>query len=454
MKIIIVGAGKVGELLCEDLASEGSDVILIEQNEKKLEQLIERSDITGLHGNGAEYEVLIDAGVQEAGVFIAVTDDDEINIVSSIIAKKLGAKNTIARVRNPRYATHIDFMRESLGIDMMVNPEKLTAKTIINTLRYREAMDVETFVDNKVSIIKLELTADNELVGKSLIDFQKMVLNHILVCIVERGEEVYIPSGDFVLKAGDLIHVTGTSKDLERFCRDKGFHQKPIRSCFIVGGGKVSYYLVEILLQHHIDVKIVEVDEKKAEALSADFPEAEVIYGDGTNQDFLDRERVADYDVFISLTGIDEENIIASLYAKAEGVSKTVTKVDRTRLLSILTPGALKSIVSPKKIVADIIVRYVRALINSTGSKVETLHRMADNRVEALEFIAKSDSRLIDTPIRQLQLKDGILIAFIIRNHKALFPSGDDVILPRDRVVVVTTNRFMDDLDGVLEGRR
>ncbi len=449
MKIIIVGGGKVGEYLCSDLSDE-NDVVLIESNPDILDYVMSNNDIMGVVGNGASYPILVEAGVSEADVFISVTQKDELNIISSMIAKRMGAKYTIARVRNPEYFGHMEFVRRSLGIDLMLNPEYEAAMRIARNLKYPSAIDVRSFSANKAIMVQLLVKENSYLNGLKLMDFPKRAPKRVLICFVERDDEIHIPDGNFVLRAGDRIHVTGNTSSLVKFYRSVGEPNQRIRSVFIIGGGRLTYYILQILTKQNLDIKVVEIDRDKARRLSEDFPEVIFINDDGTNRETLDEENFTSYDACISLTGIDEENLIVAMYAKKTGIKKMIAKVNRTELLDIVDPERIQTIVTPKKVVADIIARVVRSRINSQHSNVITLYRLAENRVEAAEFAVKFSSNVIDIPLKDLNTKKGILIAYIIRGEELIIPKGDDMIKSGDRVIIISEAMYIEDIDDIL----
>ena len=384
MKIVIVGAGKIGEILCRDLSTEGNDITLIEQDPKILDRILSVSDIMGIVGNGANREVLGDAGVHDADIFIAVTTNDEINLISSVMAKKMGAKYTIARVRNPEYSEQMEFMRESLGIDIVLNPEAEAAEFICKNLEYPTALNVESFADNKVNLVEVMIEEDSFLDNLKLAELKQKYFNNILVCIVKRGQEIFVPTGNFILEAKDIIYVTGKQTDLREFYKSLGHKDERIKSVFIIGGGRITHYLADILLKKKIKLKIVEINEKKAEDLSDTYENAEIIVGNGMDMELLEEENFRKYDACISLTGIDEENIIISMFADKIGIKKTITKINNTSLLNVLGSGGLQSILTPKKIIADYIIKIVRSLVGSQGeNNIQNLYRLADNKVEA-----------------------------------------------------------------------
>lgn len=449
MKIVIAGGGKVGEVLIRELSLEGNDIVLIEKNEWKLDRIISKNDITGLVGNSASYDTQVDANVATCDIFIAVTPQDEINIISSIIAKKLGAKHTIARVRNPEYAGHMNFMREGLGITMMINPELEAAKDITRVVRYSEALSVEQFAGGKVNIVEIEVKRNNQLSNSFLGDFKKNFGN-VLVCAVSRDDYVFIPSGDTQLETGDRIFVTGNKRDLTKLYRKCGHKQHKIRSALIVGGGRVAHYLLDMLSGMNIELKVIEANHDVAKELSEQYPRVVVIEGDGTDQEFLKEERIELYDTVISLTGVDEENLLISLFALNQGAKKVITKVSRTDLLKLLGNVGLQSIITPKRLIANEILRFVRSLQSNDGSNVEALFRIADNQVEAIQFRVPEQSKVLDHTLQDLKMKDNLLIAYIIRGKKTIFPSGKDSLKPDDQVIIVTTKKSLENIEDIL----
>ncbi len=451
MKIVIVGAGKIGELLCRDLSTEGNDITLIEQDAKVLDKVLSISDIMGIVGNGANREVLGDAGVHDADIFIAVTTNDEINLISSVMAKKMGAKYTIARVRNPEYSEQMQFMKESLGIDIMLNPEAEAADFIRKNLEYPNALNIDSFANNKVNLVEILVEKDSFLHNLKLIDFKQKYFKNLLVCIVQRGPEIYIPTGNFVLQKEDRIYVTGAHADLAEFYKSLGHSDERIKSVFIIGGGRITHYLADILLKKKMKLKIVEINEERAKELSEIYEEAEIINGNGIDMDLLEEENFSSYDACVSLTGIDEENIIISMFADKMGIKKTITKINRTSLLNVLDLVGLQSILTPKKIIADYIVKIVRSFAGSQGeNNIQNLYRIADNRVEAIEFSVGEFSCVAGIPLKDLHIKDNVLIPYIIRENKLIIPGGLDVIKPFDTVIIVTTQQYLDDIDKII----
>lgn len=450
MKIVIVGAGKVGEVLCRDLSSEGYDIVLIEINRERLSYIIDIADITGVVGNGAAHDTQIEAGVDSADVFIAVSEHDEINIIASIIAKKLGAKHTIARVRSPEYSTNMTFAQRELGISVMINPEKESAKAITDVLKFPSSFIVETFMQNKVHIVGFDVIEGNPIIDKSLMEIN-ITDEKILICVVERNGEIHIPDGRFVIRLGDKIHVTGTVKAINEFILKCNYSTKRMRNIMIIGGGDMAYYLGKELSSKGIRFKIIEINEERADFLSQSFPNAIIIHGDGTRQELLMEQRIESYDAVVAGTPIDEENIILSLFSASAGVSKNITKISRNLLKPIADKLELDTIITPKKIIADSIIRYVRSVDNIMGSRVVNLHRLVDEEVEAIQFLISEESKAIGIPLKDLKTKPSILFACIKRGDSIIYPGGNDFILKGDQVLVVTKEKYMDEFDKVLE---
>lgn len=449
MKIVIAGGGKVGEVLCRELSLEKNDIVLIENNPTQLERIIQKNDITGMVGKGENYDHLVEAGVADCDIFIAVTPKDEINIIAAIIAQKLGANHTIARVRNPVYAKNMEFVREDLGISIIVNPELEAAKEIFSIIQFPEALSVEQFFNGKVSIIEEMIQPGGQLDGMPLTRF-RIQFGEILVCAIERGDNIFIPRGDAELQAGDHIFVTGCRVDLMNFLRRTGYKGKKAKSALIIGGSRIAYYLIPMLAKLPVVVKIIENNPDQAKDLSETFPEAIVVQGDGTDQEFLKEEHMEQYDVVIGLTGIDEENILISLFAMKQSVPRAITKVNRTDLLETVGNLGLQTIITPKRIIANEILTFARSFGNTQVSNIEKLYRIANDQVEALEFIVNSKSKIINIPLKDLNIKENLLIAYMIRFGKLIFPGGEDEIKVGDHVIVVTTNKNFDDIDDIL----
>ncbi len=449
MKIVICGLGKVGEVLSRDLSREQQDVITIDQNEQRLRNLMMAVDITGVVGGGSFLNVQMEAGVNEADVFIAVTPDDETNIMAAITAKTIGAKYVIARVRSPEYFRQIDFMRESLGIDMLINPDLEAAREIKNIMIFPSALSVEHFGGGKIFIVEAEVEAGSVLVGKSLKEIGRRHGN-VLVGVVESGDDIFIPDGNYIVEVGDHLFVSGEPEEILLFLRTiRGAIEKP-KSALIIGGGRITRYLLSMLKTQKTRLKVIEYDEKIADKLATRYPEAEIVCADGTDQNVLREERVANYDYVIALTGIDEENMLISLYATQQGVKNTVTKVNRTNLLKVLENAGLQAIITPNKLIADQLIRLVRSLQNSSGPGIEGFYRISDSKVEILQFHVAADSPVCGRTLRELQTKPGLLLLCLMRQKEIIFPGGNDCMQPGDSAVVVTTEPNFQDIKDIL----
>lgn len=454
MKVVIVGGGKVGELLCADFSSIFKEVTIIDTNELRVEKLVEAYDINGILGNGANYEVLTRADTAEADMFISVTASDEINMICCIAAKQMGAKYTIARIRNPEYSKTKEFLRESLGIDLMVNPEYEAAKQISHMLKYPTAIKVESFFGGKFNILEVIINSNSILNGVSLIDSKKIIDFPSLVCLVERQGEVFVPRGNYVFNVGDKVHITAANKNLKKFYKLLGNQdnmEKKITSSLVIGGGKIAHYLVEFLQIANFYVKVIEIDKNKAIALSETFPDIDVIWADGSDRDTLIEEGIQTFDSCISLTGFDEENIIINLYADKLGIKKTVAKVNRASLKQIAEDIGQYSYITPKEIVGNIITKYTKSLQCSKHSDIENFYRIANNQAEVIEFkITNNSAKILGIKLKDLAINPNMLIAFIIRNNKQIFPNGDDEIKLDDNVVVVSYKHKIEHIDDII----
>ena len=450
MKIVIAGAGVVGESLCSELSAEGNDVILIEKEEKILNKIVENYDITGLVGNGASYETLLEAGTDTADIFIAATESDELNIISSIVAKKIGTKFTIARVRNPEYSSNMQFVRKELGISFMINPEQETAKSIANKLMFPVALSVENFFGQRAGFISIRVQKDNFLNGMQLKELEFSSKDKVIICTVRRGEDVFIPSGDFTILEGDIVHIAGSKEAVHKFYDKIEKSNLKIDSALLVGGGTISHYLIGKLLENKIKVKVIENNKERAEKLSESYPKAIVIRGDEADQEFLIQEGINNYDSTVILTDSDEENTVITMFVNSITNSKLITKMNRTLMLSILEKNTRTSTVVPKKVISDMIISVVRSKTNMRGSTMSFLYRL-ESQVEFITFEINKNSRAIDISLKDLKIKKGTLIASILRDGKMIFPGGNDAIKINDSVMVVTTASSIEDFDDILE---
>ena len=452
MRVVIVGSGKIGQFMVQSLVSEGHDVVVVDNDVKVVEEVTNQYDVMAVCGNGVDWETLEEAGVAQAELVAAVTDSDEKNMLSCFMARRLGAKHTIARIRNPEYNDNsLGFIKEQLGLSMAINPEQLAAEEIYNLLKLPSAVKVEYFSRRNFEMVELKLPADSPLDGMKLSEMRVEYKGQYLVCIVQRGDKGYIPDGSFVLKAGDRIGITATRSEIIRLFKILGEKRKQVRSVMILGGSRTAFYLAKMLLAAGNQVKIIERDREICRELCDSLPKAVVLQGDGAQQELLMEEGLDQQDAFVALTGIDEENILMSIFAATHKVPKVISKVNRDEMGRLAEKIQLDCIVSPRKLVADIIVRYARALHNSEGSNIEVLYHLMDGYAEALEFRVREGSPVIGTPLRELRIKQGTLIGGIIRDRKAMIPSGDDVIMAEDNVVVIGRSGRITDVADILE---
>ena len=452
MKIVVIGDGKIGTTIIEHLSKEGHEIVAIDKNQSAIDKIIANYDVMGICGNGVNYETQLNAGVSSSDIVIAVTSSDEANILACLIAKKIGAKSTIARVRNVEYSEQVNVIQDHLGISMIINPEREAAREIMKIINFPEAMRVDSFAKGIFELVELFIPSTSPLVGKSLYEISQEYQVKVLVCAVQRKDDVFIPSGDFIFEAEDIVHITANSKTtLRSFLNKSELLKSKLKSVMMIGGGILSTYLAKELIKGKYDVKIIEKDYDTCVLLSSLLPEATIIHGDGSEQNLLDDEGFDTTDVVVSLTGMDEENIITSMYAFKHNVKKIITKVNRPSLAGLLESIKMVSVIAPKDIAAARIIRYVRAQQNAQGSNVVNLYKLVNNKVEALEFIAHENKKLLNIPLRDLKLKKNILIGGIIRNGKVIIPSGNDCIMLDDNVLVVSSDRILNDLKDILE---
>ncbi len=451
MKIVIVGDGKVGYTLTNQLLQEGHDIIVIDNNPDVLEDSLEKLDVMVVNGNGATIKTQTEADVANSDLLIAATSADEVNLLCCFLAKKLGCRHTICRMRNPDYTQSIQYMRDDFGLSMTVNPELAAAREIFRMLQFPSFLKRDSFAKGRVEIVELKISSDSALVGKKLEKLSDILRGvKVLVCAVERGEEVYIPDGSFVIEANDKITVTAPRSELVKLIKSLKVSNQKIKDVIIIGGSRIATYLSDDLIKSGVNVKIIEQNLEKCRQLSERLPNAVIINGDGTLQDFLISEGIEETDAVVSLTNIDEENLIISMYADYCGVSKTVTKIDRTEYIHLFKDKGIGSVVCPKMLTSYEIIRYVRAMENTTGGAVKTLHRIVDEKVEALEFSATLNTKYLGEPLKKINLKNNILIACINRMGRIIIPSGNDYISAGDTVIVVTTaDRKFSDINDI-----
>lgn len=451
MKIIIVGAGKVGETLTQELSREGHDITVIDKNAAVVDQVCDRYDVMGFAGNGASYSVLMDADIVHADLMIAVTGRDELNLFACLIARKAGRCQTIARVRSPEYNREVNFIRDELGLALVINQEFASAQEIARVLRFPSAIEINTFAKGRVELLHFRIPQGSVLDGLNLNDMGEKLKVDVLVCTLERDGKMAIPSGDTVLQAGDVISIVASVEEQEKFFRRIDLKTHSCKSVMIIGGGEIAYYLSKILMNSGISVKIVEKDLGRCEELARLLPKATIIHGDGSEKELLSEEGIAKTEGFVSLTGLDEENVVLSLFAKYSGVRKIVTKVNRVAFEEVFDTLNLDTIVSPKHITAEHILQYVRAMQNSFGSNIETLHRMMDDQAEALEFLIRDNFSWEDVPLKDLPLKNGVLVGCINRRGSVILPRGGDVIRKGDTVVIITVLKGLNDISDIFE---
>lgn len=451
MQIIIVGCGNVGSTLTEQLSKEGHNITVIDRVPGKVEAVANQYDVMGIVGNGASFSVQNEAGIEHADLLIAVTTSDELNLLCCLIAKKAGDCHTIARVRNPVYNKEINYIKEELGLSMIINPELAAAMEISRLLKFPSAIKVDTFAKGRVELLKCKVVEGSPLCNCSLMDISTKLNCDVLICAVERGEEVFIPDGKFELKEKDVISLVASPRHANDFFKKIGMATNRIRSVMIVGGGETSFYLTKLLLSMGMEVTIIERDKARCNELSELLPKALIIHGDGTERNLLQEEGLEQVQAFVSWTNLDEENVMLSLFAKHVSKAKTVTKIHRIAYDEIIDSLDLGSVLYPKYITAEYIIQYVRAMQNSIGSNVETLYRLIENKVEALEFCVGEKSPVVGIPLKDLRLKENLLICCINRKGKIITPGGQDTIEAGDTVVVVTTNTGFGDLRDILK---
>ena len=451
MKIVIIGLGTIGRTILRSLSGEAHTITIIDEDKDKIEKLIERYDVMGVVGNGASMDIQNEAGVRGADLVIALTRSDELNILACLVAKKIGAQNTIARVRNPDYRKQIIDMKDDLGISMIVNPEQETANEIFNIIDLPSVAQIEHFAKGKVSLVEVVAEKGCSLIGETLISLGKKLTTKVLICAVQRGDDVFIPGGNFQICEGDKIHFTANAKTLGNFLAEVNLVKSPFKHVMIVGGGRISYYLADALTKKNYAVKLIENDPAHAEELAELLPRATIICGNGTQHGLLLEEGIEGMDAFVALTDIDEENMIVSMFANKMKVKKAITQIKSTDLFGMLDDLGIQNNVSPKEIVASRVISYIRALANTVGSNVLTLYRLVNSQVEALEFAVKKQERIYDKPLKELNIKKNCLIACIIRQNEVIIPNGDSQIMLGDNVVVVTTHKNFDDLTDVFE---
>lgn len=450
LNIIIVGCGKIGQNLAEELGAEGNNITVIDTSREKVEETSVRLDVMGVVGNGATHAVQQEAGIEQADLLIAVTGSDELNLLCCIVAKKSGNCRVIARVKQPEYSTEAAYLKDELGLAMVINPQHAAAEEILRVLRFPSATKIDTFAGGRVELVKFRLPETSPLVGLSVRDVVSKLHCDVLICTVERGDDAFIAKGDLVFESKDIISLVASPKGAAAFFTKIGYRTHSVSDAIIAGGGRTGHYLCEMLLQDGVSVKIIEKETSVCDELCSLFPAATVIHGNASDQEILTEEGLENAGAFVALTNMDEENILLSLFAKRVSRGKLVTKINRTDFSDLVNHLDLDTIIYPKNIASDVIVRYIRAMKNTIGSNVETLYNVIQGKVEASEFIVKEGSAIVGTPLAQLKFKQNVLIAAILRGQKVIIPRGHDTVEVGDRVVIVSELMALHDITDVL----
>ncbi|ANU44505.1 Trk system potassium transport protein TrkA [Enterocloster clostridioformis] len=450
MKIIIVGCGKVGTTLAEQLNRENHDITLIDCDSEALQSISDSTDVMSVTGNGAVYQVQMEAGIKEADLLIATTNSDELNMLCCLIAKKAGNCHTIARIRNPEYSAEINYIREELNLSLAINPELAAAREIARLLRFPNAIKIELFSKGRIELLKFLIPKESILDRMKVMDVVSRLKSNVLICAVERGDDVVIPDGNFEMRGGDKMSFIAPHADCADFFRKAGIENNTVNSAMFVGGGKLTVYLAKALADTKIKIKIIEQDEERCRILSEILPHAMIIHGDGSDQKLLLEEGICQTEAFASLTGFDEENILLSLYAASQSGAKLITKVNKIAFENVINSLNLGSVIYPKMLTADIILQYVRAMQNSMGSNIETLYKIVADKAEALEFRVRGDSPVLGIPLEKLRTRNNLLVACINRNGRIIMPRGKDTLEAGDTVIIVTTHTGLNDLKDIL----
>lgn len=452
MRIILIGAGKVGHSLADRLTAEDHDITVIDRSEDVINRCQDSLDVMCIRGNGANAKTLVEAGVDRADIVIATTAGDETNMLCCLMARRLGAKYTIARIRDPEFNESQMLLQNEMGIDVAINPERATALEISKLLRYPFAGSIESFARGQVEMVEFRAQQDDIIVGIPMKEIASRVPNipHVLYTMVEREGEVIIPGGDFYIKAGDTVFISGSMLSITNYFRFLGRNSLKIRSVMVLGGGKITYYLARMITPMGIHMTIFELSVQKARDLSEQFPKADIVLGDGTDQDLLEEQGISQMDAFVSLSNRDEENLMTGMYASRCGVPKVIAKNSRTTYADLLSNLGLDSILSPQYITCSTILRYVRAREHSKGTKIERLYRLVDGKAEAIEFVAREGDAYIGIPLKDLTMRHGSLVAVIVHQGKVIVPFGNDRIEAGDHVVIISRESGIGDLNEVI----
>lgn len=445
MRVIIIGAGKVGYNLALNLSKENHDVVIIDNDQETLNRAEENLDVLCIKGNGVSTHILLEAGIQDTNLLIAVTNSDEINMVCCLTAKKLGAPNTIARIRDPEYAHELTMLKEEIGLDMVINPEHAAADEIARNISFPAAVNVESFAKGRVKMIEVKVTEDMPIAGVKLKDMSSKIPHPILVGAVVRNGEVIVPNGEFQIETDDSVYILGNPSGIMNFFKGWSQYSNKVRNVMIVGAGRIAYYLTKLLYEMGAKVKIIEINREKCTEFAELLPHTLLINGDGTDEEVLLSENIGEMDVFISLTGMDEENLISALIAKQNGAKRVVSKISRMNYMGVVSKLGIDNVICPKIITTNQILKYVR------GNSIESLYRIVEGQAEILEFISKEDSEILNIPLKKLKLPKDVLVATIVRKDEVVIPRGNDVIRKGDRVIIIIKNNKISDLDELLK---
>jgi trk system potassium uptake protein len=448
MKIIIIGDGKVGYSLAENLSSEDNDVTIIDKSAEALKKPNENLDVICIKGSGISTGTLIEAGVKDVNVLIAATTSDELNMVCCLTAKRLGAERTIARIRDFEYSQELSMLKEEIGLDMIINPEQSAAYEIARILRFPNAMNIESFAKGRVELVELKVSSDMPINGLKIKNMENKIPESVLIGAVVRNNNVFIPDGEFIVKENDIIHIIGKPASLYDFCEILGKCNQRIKNLMIAGGSRITYYLTTLL--SNVKIKIIEISKEKCLELSEKLPNSLIIQGDCTDEEILQSENIKNMDAFISITGNDEENLMSALLAQQNGVPKVITKINKINYVNIIQKLGIESVISPRLIISRQILRYVRGLKYAVGNKIESLYRIVGGKAEIVEFTANEDASFLNIPLKNLKIVNDVLFSTIVRKGKIIIPRGNDFIQKGDRVIVITNNKNISDLNEVV----
>lgn len=450
MKIIIIGDGKVGYSLAEHLSQENHDVTIIDKNPEALRKASEVLDVMCIKGNGVSTKIMLEAGVKDADLLIAATSSDEMNMVCALTGRKLGASHTVARIRDPEYANELSVLKQEMGLDLIINPEQAAAREIAHMLRFPSAANVEHFAKGRIEFIEIAATEDMPIIGIPLKNMAGKYIANILIGAVRRGNEVIIPNGDFEIATGDRLNIIGRPNDVFAFCKQIGKCTQKIRNVMVVGGGMIAHYLAMNLKLNDIKVKIIEMNKERSIELAEMLPDTLVINGDGTDKTLLDSENLSEMDAFIALTGRDEENLISAMMAKQSGVKKVIVKTTRIDNPALFHDLGIDSVVNPKLITTNYILKFVRGLNNAQGNPAETVYKIVDEKAEVLEFVANKSTKFLNIPLKNLNLVSGVIIGAIARHNEINIPHGDDLIKLGDSVIVISIDKRISDFNEII----